>query len=193
MSGRLLETANWSRCAKSRVAAGHQPFLQLVLTCLRELEQLAETKAKSSSSSSTSSSAEDRDQVREQLLQTLPEVREQLLQSLHEQLSNFLCFTQEERVYNYEDPTARKTMQDALQLRFSLVGGMFESITCNFQSINEWAVLLVQLIVRGVIDLTNNADLYCTVLDMLTALIHSTLVIDREVGSILPTNEIFVV
>ncbi len=50
-------------------------------------------------------------QVREQLLQSLPEVREQLLQSLHEQLSNFLCFTQEERVYNYEDPTARKTMQ----------------------------------------------------------------------------------
>ena len=50
-------------------------------------------------------------QVREQLLQSLQEVREQLLQSLHEQLSNFLCFTQEERVYNYEDPTARKTMQ----------------------------------------------------------------------------------
>jgi hypothetical protein len=35
VAGRLLETANWSRCAKSRVAAGHQPFLQLVLTCLR--------------------------------------------------------------------------------------------------------------------------------------------------------------
>ena len=109
-------------------------------------------------------------------------MREQLLQSLHEQLSNFLCFTQEERVYNYEDATARKTMQDALQLRFSLVGGMFESITCSIQSINEWAVLLVQLIVRGVIDLTNNADLFCPVLDMITALIHSTLVIDREVG-----------
>jgi mediator of RNA polymerase II transcription subunit 12 len=152
---------------------------------LRELEQLAESKAKSSSSSSSSSSSaiEDRDQVREQLLQSLPEVREQLLQSLHEQLSNFLCFTPEERVYNYEDPTARKTMQDALQLRFALVGGMFESITCNFQSIAEWALLLVQLIVRGVIDLTNNAEpLYCTVLDMLTALIHSTLVIEREAG-----------
>ena len=59
---------------------------------------------------------------------------------------------------------------------------MFESITCNLQSISEWALILVQLIVRGVIDLTNNADLYCTVLDMLTALIHSTLVIDREAG-----------
>jgi hypothetical protein len=28
----------------------------------------------------------------------------------------------------------------------------------------------------------NNADLYCTALDMITALIHSTLVIDREEG-----------
>jgi hypothetical protein len=73
-------------------------------------------------------------------------------------------------------------MQDALQLRFSLVGGMFEFITCSYQSINDWGVLLVRLIVRGVIDLTNNADLYCTALDMITALIHSTLVIDREVG-----------
>jgi hypothetical protein len=75
-------------------------------------------------------------------------------------------------------------MQDALQLRFSLVGGMFEFITCSYQSINDWGVLLVRLIVRGVIDLTNNADLYCTALDMITALIHSTLVIDREVGQI---------
>ncbi len=75
-------------------------------------------------------------------------------------------------------------MQDALQLRFSLVGGMFEFITCSYQSINDWGVLLVRLIVRGVIDLTNNADLYCTALDMITALIHSTLVIDREVGGI---------
>ena len=46
------------------------------------------------------------------------QVRERLLHSLHEQLSNFLCFTPEEKVYNYEDPTARKTMQDALQLRY---------------------------------------------------------------------------
>jgi hypothetical protein len=59
---------------------------------------------------------------------------------------------------------------------------MFEFITCSYQSINDWGVLLVRLIVRGVIDLTNNADLYCTALDMITALIHSTLVIDREVG-----------
>ena len=91
-------------------------------------------------------------------------------------------------------------MQEALQLRFSLVGGMFDTITTGLQSITEWSTLLVQLVARGVIDLTTNrqtlniceaqnvqfyefplffSDLYCTVLDMLTALIHSTLIIDR--------------
>merc|ERR1719336_3286849 len=73
-------------------------------------------------------------------------------------------------------------MQDALQLRFSLVGGMFESITTTMQSITDWSTLLVQLVVRGVIDLTNNSDLFCMVVDMLSILIHSTLIIDKEVG-----------
>jgi len=163
VSGRVLESGNWSRGAKSRISLGHQPFLQLVLTCLRELESLNDGKSRPS---------EDREHV-----------REQLLQSLHEQLSNFLCFTPEEKVYNYEDPTSRKTMQDALQLRFSLLGGMFDSIINNFQSITEWSTLLVQLVVRGVIDLTNNSDLFCTVMDMLTCLIHSSLVIDKETSS----------
>ena len=44
------------------------------------------------------------------------EQRENLLQSLHVQLSTFLCFTKDEKLYNYEDPTARKAMQDALQV-----------------------------------------------------------------------------
>ena len=35
VSSRVLETANWSRGAKARISGGHQPFLQLVLTCLR--------------------------------------------------------------------------------------------------------------------------------------------------------------
>ena len=63
--------------------------------------------------------------------------------------------------------------------RFSLLGGMFEPITQNFQSITDWSTLLVQLVVRGVIGLTNNSDLFYTVLDMLTSLIHSSLMIDR--------------
>ena len=63
--------------------------------------------------------------------------------------------------------------------RFSLLGGMFESITLNFQAITDWSTLLVQLVVRGVIGLTNNSDLFFTVLDMVTSLIHSSLIIDR--------------
>ena len=34
--------------------------------------------------------------------------------------------------------------------------------------------------VRGVVDLTNNSDLFTTVLDMINILIHSTLITDRE-------------
>jgi len=164
-----LEKYNWSRSAKLRVAGGHQPFLQVVLTCLRELE-IEETKDRAA--------REDKEQV-----------RDHLLQSLHGQLSTYLCFNQDEKLYNYEDPTARKMMQEALQLRFSLVGGMFDTITTSIQSITEWSTLMVQLVARGVIDLANNSDLYCTVLDMLTALIHSTLIIDREAGGSDRTEE----
>jgi len=157
----VLEQGNWSRTAKVRVSSGHQPFLQLILTCLKENEFSDKDKM----------SREEREQE-----------KEHLLQSLHTQLSTFLCFTNDEKLYNYEDPTARKTMQDALQLRFSLVGGLFESIYMNFQSITDWSTLLVQLVVRGVIDLTNNSDLYCMVIDMVAILIHSTLIIEKEVG-----------
>ena len=45
------------------------------------------------------------------------EHKENLLHSLHMQLSTYLCFSKDEKLYNYEDPTARKAMQDALQLR----------------------------------------------------------------------------
>ena len=38
----------------------------------------------------------------------------------------------------------------------------------------------MQLIVRGVVDLTHNSDLFTTVLDMLAILIHSTLINDRD-------------
>ncbi len=76
-----------------------------MLTCLRELE------------SGSDSKKSDRE-----------EQKENLLQSLHTQLSTFLCFNKDEKVYNYEDHTARKAMQDALQLRFSLVGGVFDII-----------------------------------------------------------------
>ena len=39
---------------------------------------------------------------------------------------------------------------------------------------------LFSITVRGVVDLTNNSDLFTTVLDMINILIHSTLITDRE-------------
>ena len=62
--------------------------------------------------------------------------------------------------------------------RFSLVGGLFETIERSTGSITEWATLFVQLIVRGVVDLTNNSDLFTLVLDMLAILVHSALISD---------------
>ena len=198
-----LEQGNWSRGPISKASArhaqhfpeeesetsamrfslGHQPFLQVVLTCLRELDL---------DSSSASSSSKSKDQQKSDYGGSLAmsggvkterdEQKENLLQSLHVQLSTFLCFTKDEKLYNYEDPTARKAMQDALQLRFSLVGGMFDAICRSQSSVIEWSTLLVQLIVRGVVDLTHNSDLFTTVLDMLAILIHSTLINDRDSG-----------
>lgn len=46
--------------------------------------------------------------------------------------------------------------EDGLLLRFSLVGGMFDTIQCNTSLTTDWAVLLVQLITHGVIDNSNN-------------------------------------
>lgn len=55
-----------------------------------------------------------------------------------------------------DDPLGREEMLDALQLRFSLVGGMFDSIQKNGTSITDWAILLAQLVCQGVIDLSTN-------------------------------------
>lgn len=55
-----------------------------------------------------------------------------------------------------EYPQGREQMLDALQLRFSLVGGMFDAIQKNATSTTDWAILLAQLISQGVIDLSTN-------------------------------------
>lgn len=47
-------------------------------------------------------------------------------------------------------------MLDALQLRFSLVGGMFDAIQKNSTATTDWAILFTQLICQGVIDLSTN-------------------------------------
>lgn len=102
----------------------HQPFLGLVLTCLKGQD----------------------------------EQKEGLLTSINSQLSQFLQSSKElERVGGIEDPQGREQMLDALQLRFSLVGGMFESIQKNSTSTTDWVILLTQLICQGVIDLNNNS------------------------------------
>jgi hypothetical protein len=80
------------------MSLGHQPFLRLVLTCLKELDG-------------------DLKDKKETMKPDREEQKENLVQSLHTQLSLFLCFSKEEKLYNYEDPTARKAMQDALQVK----------------------------------------------------------------------------
>lgn len=58
---------------------------------------------------------------------------------------------------HYDDPKSREMLLDALQLRFSLVGGMFDTIQRNTTVTTDWAILLVQLVTYGVIDLNNNS------------------------------------
>lgn len=52
-------------------------------------------------------------------------------------------------------------MLDALQLRFSLVGGMFDAIQKNTTATTDWAILLAQLISQGIIDLSTNRSAHC--------------------------------
>lgn len=124
----------------------HQPFLGLILTCLKGQD----------------------------------DQKEDLLNSLNSQLSQFVQSKEMENIGGVEDPKGREEMLDALQLRFSLIGGMFDAIQKNTNSTTDWAILLVQLISQGVIDLTNNSELFTTALDMLATLIHSTLVTDSH-------------
>lgn len=121
----------------------HQAFLGLILTCLKGQD----------------------------------EQKEGLLSSLHTQLSQFLQSNNEvifivchpsirglfnvlssklDAVGGIEYPQGREQMLDALQLRFSLVGGMFDAIQKNATSTTDWAILLAQLISQGVIDLSTN-------------------------------------
>lgn len=108
---------------KRCVQINHQPFLGLVLTCLKGQD----------------------------------DQKEGLLQSLHSQLSQFLQNKELEFVGGIDDPTGKEEMLNALQLRFSLVGGMFDSIQKNSTSTTDWALLLAQLMSQGVIDLNSNS------------------------------------
>lgn len=154
VAGQVLESGNWSGKSRERDRSAqrsssllsHQPFLSLVLTCLKGQD----------------------------------DQREGLLTSLHNQLSQYIQLSKDERLSNYEDGKGRALMQDSLQLRFSLVGGMFDTVQRNSSTTTEWAILLLQLITYGVIDMNNNPELFHTVLDMLATLVHSTLNSDSQ-------------
>lgn len=140
------EDSKSSTGRKKNVQIDLEPFLGLVLTCLKGQD----------------------------------DQKEGLLQSLHSQLSQFLLNKDIEFVGGIDDPTGKEEMLNALQLRFSLVGGMFDSIQKNSTLTAEWALLLTQLMSQGIIDLNNNSQLFYTAFDMLVTLVHSTLVTDNQ-------------
>ncbi|KAI5712973.1 hypothetical protein M8J75_012739 [Diaphorina citri] len=96
------------------------------------------------------------------------------------QLTYHQPFLSLERLNNHETPKGRALIQDALLLRFSLVGGMFDTIQRGMTLTTDWSLLLVELVTYGVIDLNNNSELFSTVIDMIVTLIHSTLVTDSQ-------------
>ncbi|XP_017476437.1 PREDICTED: mediator of RNA polymerase II transcription subunit 12 [Rhagoletis zephyria] len=109
------------------------------------------------------------------------EYKESLLVSLYSQLSQCLqSFSENDSLNGFNDPQEREEVLDSLQLRFSLVGGMFDTIQKNGTSTTDWAILLTQLVCQGVIDACSNRELFTTVVDMLATLVHSTLITECQ-------------
>ncbi|XP_059544106.1 mediator of RNA polymerase II transcription subunit 12-like protein isoform X2 [Myotis daubentonii] len=127
---------------KSMSLLSQQPFLSLVLTCLKGQD----------------------------------EQREGLLMSLQNQVNQILSNWREERYQH--DIKARQMMHEALQLRLNLVGGMFDTVQRSTQWTTDWALLLLQIITSGTVDMHTNNELFTTVLDMLGVLINGTLASD---------------
>nr|XP_045370415.1 mediator of RNA polymerase II transcription subunit 12-like protein isoform X2 [Camelus bactrianus] len=132
---------------KSMSLLSQQPFLSLVLTCLKGQD----------------------------------EQREGLLTSLQNQVNQILSNWREERYQ--DDIKARQMMHEALQLRLNLVGGMFDTVQRSTQWTTDWALLLLQIITSGTVDMHANNELFTTVLDMLGVLINGTLASDLSNAS----------
>ncbi|KAF6385124.1 mediator complex subunit 12L [Rhinolophus ferrumequinum] len=132
---------------KSMSLLSQQPFLSLVLTCLKGQD----------------------------------EQREGLLTSLQNQVNQILSNWREERYQ--DDIKARQMMHEALQLRLNLVGGMFDTVQRSTQWTTDWALLLLQIITSGTVDMHTNSELFTTVLDMLGVLINGTLASDLSNAS----------
>uniref|UniRef100_A0A8C9FC88 Mediator complex subunit 12L n=1 Tax=Pavo cristatus TaxID=9049 RepID=A0A8C9FC88_PAVCR len=105
---------------KSMSLLSQQPFLSLVLTCLKGQD----------------------------------EQREGLLTSLQNQVNQILSNWREERYQG--DVKARQMMHEALQLRLNLVGGMFDTVQRSTQWTTDWALLLLQIITSGTVDMQTN-------------------------------------
>ncbi|KAB1283504.1 Mediator of RNA polymerase II transcription subunit 12-like protein [Camelus dromedarius] len=82
-----------------------------------------------------------------------------------------------------DDIKARQMMHEALQLRLNLVGGMFDTVQRSTQWTTDWALLLLQIITSGTVDMHANNELFTTVLDMLGVLINGTLASDLSNAS----------
>ncbi|NWU65403.1 MD12L protein, partial [Pterocles burchelli] len=132
---------------KSMSLLSQQPFLSLVLTCLKGQD----------------------------------EQREGLLTSLQNQVNQILSNWREE--WYQDDVKARQMMHEALQLRLNLVGGMFDTVQRSTQWTTDWALLLLQIITSGTVDMQSNNELFTTVLDMLGVLINGTLASDLSNAS----------
>ena len=154
VAGQVLESGGWCKEPKNKARSGsdnqsllsHQPFLTLVLTCLKGQEEGQ---------------------------------REGLLSSLHQQLSQLVQLA---RDGNLQDICSNERTLDGLQLRFALVGGVFEAFQRNPSATTDWALLLVQLVTNGLIDLHTHSELFTTVLDMLATLLPSALATDSQVS-----------
>lgn len=141
-AGEVLDTKQWwkEHPAKSSVPTlvHTQPFLSLVLACLKGQE----------------------------------DQREGLLSSIHRQLTQLLAAPAEERCPI--DSKSKEVLQEALHLRISLLGAMFDTIQRSSQLSSDWATLLFQLVSSGTItadSLPTKKELLTNVLDMVSVLI----------------------
>ncbi|KAL8595943.1 hypothetical protein ACOMHN_018255 [Nucella lapillus] len=177
LAGQVLESGNnlfvsakskqeKDRNLRSQTLLGHQPFLSLVQTCLKGQD----------------------------------EQREGLLNSLMSQLEKFINNTKEILERTPDESKIRMHLHEALRLRLSLVGAMFDTIQSTVQFVivvvqvgamfdtiqrsntntSDWAMLLLQLISHEVVDCQTNSELFYTVIDMLSVLIHGTLISEGQ-------------
>ncbi|ELW68002.1 Mediator of RNA polymerase II transcription subunit 12 [Tupaia chinensis] len=129
---------------KSMSLLSQQPFLSLVLTCLKGQD----------------------------------EQREGLLTSLYSQVHQIVNNWRDDQYL--DDCKPKQLMHEALKLRLNLVGGMFDTVQRSTQQTTEWAMLLLEIIISGTVDMQSNNELFTTVLDMLSVLINGTLAADMS-------------